>query len=228
MKNKNEGTDHLLSNLERIKKENSIFYYKAGRKAFKPLGQGEIAEWLEIFLPNTRIILEPNIIGSNIGIQYIDGKLKRAINKNSEDITKRVMCQNNIPKELAIKERLEIQGVLYNDESILNKENKNDSNVIENSKSQLKKDRFCAYHIFHCNINHFQSLQELKHLNFETPQTQFTNFISDIEIYLQCWKDGKVFKNYPTKGIVLKINSRKFQKYLDENNIPINWAYSLS
>ena len=74
--------------------------------------------------------------------------------------------------------------------------------------------RFCAFQIFHCKINQFQAHQELKNLNFEIPQTQFTKFISDTQINHQCWKEGKLFKTYPTNGIILKINSRKLQKYL--------------
>ena len=76
-------------------------------------------------------------------------------------------------------------------------------------------------------MNHFQSLQELRHLKFEIPENEFTNFISDIEIYLQFWKEGKLFKSYPTSGIVLKINSRKLQKQLGENNLSMNWAYAI-
>ena len=99
---------------------------------------------------------------------------------------------------------------------------------IQNFISQSKRLKFCAFQICQCNINHFQSLQELKHLNFEIPQTQFTNFISDIEIYLQCWREGKLFTSYPTNGLVLKINSRKLQKYLGENNLSIPWAYAIN
>ena len=206
MREEIEVSNHLVRNLERISPENSIFNYKSGRNAFLSLGQGNIREWLEIFLPNTRIILEPKIIGSIIGIQYINGELNKVINKNSQDITESVRSLKTIPKRLAIKNRLEIQ----------------------NFKSQTKRLKFCAFQIFHCNINHYQSLQELKHLNFEIPQTQFTNFISDIEIYLQCWREGKLFTSYPTNGLVLKINSRKLQKYLGGNNISIPWAYEVN
>ena len=227
--NKESGrSDHLMRNLDRIYHENSIFNYKAGRKAFPPLGQGNINKWLEKFLPNTRIIIEPKIIGPSIGIQYIDGQLKKAINENSEDITKSVMSQKNIPKMLSLRKRIEIQGVLYKDKSTSNKHINNRFSRVKDSKINIRNPRFCAFKIFNCNINHFQSLQELKLLGFEIPQTQFTNFISDIEIYLQCWKDGKLFKNYPTNGIVLKINSRKLQKYLKENNPSVNWAYALN
>jgi len=228
MKEESKGSDHLIRNLERISPEKSIFNYKSGRKAFLSFEQGNFGEWLETFLPNTRIILEPKIIGSSIGILYIDGKLNKAINENSEDITKFVLPLKNIPKSLPIKKRIEISGVLYDDVNRSNKNNEKEFTGTQKYKPQLKRLNFCAFQIFHCNINHFQSLQELKNLNFEIPQTQFTNFISDIELYLQCWKEGKLFKSYPTSGIVLKINSRKLQKYLGENNLSIHWAYSIS
>ena len=228
MKKENEVSDHLLRNLDRISPEDSIFNYKSGRKAFLSLGQGNIREWLETFLPNTRIILEPKIIGSIIAIQYINGEINKAINKNSQDITESVRSLKNIPKNLPIKNRIEIKGVLYDYETTSNKKNLNKFIENQNFKPRSKRFKFCAFQICHCNINHFQSLQELKNLNFEIPQTQFTNFISDIEIYLQCWKEGKLFKRYPTNGIVLKINSRKLQKYLGENNLSINWAYGIN
>ena len=228
MKEDTVRADHLIRNLKRISPENSIFNYKSGRKAFLSLGQGNIREWLETFLPNTRIILEPKIIGSIIGIQYINGEINKAINKNNQDVTESVRSLKIIPKRLPIKNRIEIQGVLYDDKNLPTRKNETGYIEIENFKSQSKRLKFCAFQICHCNINHFQSLQELKNLNFEIPQTQFTNFISDIEIYLQCWKEGKLFKNYPTSGLVLKINSRKLQKQLGENNLSIDWAYAIN
>ena len=228
MREEIEVSNHLVRNLERISPDNSIFNYKSGRNAFLSLGQGNIREWLEIFLPNTRIILEPKIIGSIIGIQYINGELNKVINKNSQDITKSLSSLKIIPKSLPIKNRIEIQGILFDYKTTSNKKNQTEFIEIQNFKSQSKRLIFCAFQIFHCNINHYQSLQELKHLNFEIPQTQFTNFISDIEIYLQCWREGKLFTSYPTNGLVLKINSRKLQKYLGENNLSIPWAYAIN
>ncbi len=72
MKEENEGSDHLIRNLQRITLEDSIFNYKPGRKAFLSIGHGSIHEWLEKLLTNTIIILEPKIIGKSIGIQYIN------------------------------------------------------------------------------------------------------------------------------------------------------------
>ena len=115
MREEIELSNHLVRNLERISPENSIFNYKSGRKAFLSLKQGNIHEWLETLLPNTRIILEPNIIGSDIGIQYINGNLNKAINNNSQDITKILLSLRNIPKSLTIKKRIEIPAILYDE-----------------------------------------------------------------------------------------------------------------
>ncbi len=228
MKDECEGSGHLIRNLERITRDNSIFNRKSGENAFLSLGQGNIHEWLDKLLPNTRIILEPKIIGTTIGIQYINGQLNKAVNKNSRDITAIIKSQINIPKILPIKNRIEILGVLYINKNIYSKNHKIDLIRDQKTKTKTKKLRFLAFQIFHCNINHYQSLQELKKLNFEIPQSQFTKFVSEIDIYLQCWKEEKLFQRYPTNGIVLKINSRKLQKYLGENNLSINWAYSLN
>ena len=220
--------NHLINNLERTSFENSIFKYKFGRKAFLSLGKGNIHEWLETLLPNTRLILEPKIIGLSIGIQYINGKLNKAINDHSGDITEKIHSLISVPKSIPFKKQIEIRGVLYNNENISYENIKNGIHGYKKASTELNKLNFCAFQIFHCNINQFQALQELKNLNFEIPETQFTNFISDIEIYRQCWKEGKLFQSYPSNGIVLKINSRKLQKYLGENNLSRNWAYAIN
>ena len=228
MKKETDRLDHLIRNLQRISPENSVFNFKSGRKAFLSLGQGNIHEWLDSLLPNTKIIIEPKIIGSVIAIQYLNGKVNKAINENNQDITESVRSLKIIPNSIRINNRIEIRGVLYEEKNTSNKNIETELLEVKNFKPQLTRHRFCAFQIFNCNINHFQSLQELKHLKFEIPQTQFTNFVSEIEIYLQCWKEGKLFKRYPTDGIVLKINSRKLQKYLGENNLTIHWAYAIN
>ena len=223
-----EKFDHLINNLEKTTSKNSIFNYESGRKAFLSLGQGHIREWLETLLPNTRLILEPKIIGSCIGIQYINGTINKAINKNSIDITQFVNSLKNVPKTIPIKQIIEIQGVLYDDVSTLEENNLTKSIHNKKASIELNEVKFCAFQIFHCEINQFQSLQELKKLNFKIPETQFSKRISEIEIYRETWKEGKLFQGYPTSGIVLKVNSRKLQKCLGENNLVRHWAYAIN
>ena len=223
-----QNFDHLIKNLERTSFNNSIFNYKSGRKAFLSLGKGNIHEWLEALLPNTRIILEPKIIGSSIGIQYINGELSKAINELSKDITKEIQLLKSIPNTIPIKKRIEIRGILYEKSNLSKKDKKMNLFCKQKASSKLNELNFCAFHIFHCKINQFQTLRELEKLNFEIPESHFTNYTSDIEIYRQCWREGKLFQEYPTSGIVLKINSKKLQKHLGENNLSIHWACAIN
>ena len=217
--------DHLNKNLERISTTNSILNYELGKKAFLSLGKGNYKNWIKSLLPNTRIILEPKIIGHSMSIYYEKGKLKKAINKNGEDITELAKSIKNIPKSICIQRCIQISGKLYD----INKKLRLDQNTLtyDDKKNiyENKRFKFCVFYIFNCNLNHYKSLQELKALDFEVPQSMFTKFVADIEIYRHCWDTGKLFKMYPTNGIVLKINSKKFQKQLGANNESVNWAY---
>ena len=228
IKIKKEKYQHLINNLERTTSNDSIFNYESGKRAFLTLGQGNIHEWLESLLPNTRLIIEPKIIGSSIGIQYINGKITKAIDKNSEDITENITLLSSIPTSIPINKKLEIRGVLYQDQTTIDHKKTKEITNIKIKETKPSELRFCAFQIFNCNINHFQTLEELRKLNFEIPQNQFTNFISDFEIYHRCWKEGKLFQSYPSSGIVLKINSRKLQKSLGENNVSVHWAYAIN
>jgi len=124
----NENFQHLINNLENVESKDSISNYERGTKSLLSLVHEKVNEWLETLLPNTRLILEPKIIGINIGIQYIDGKLTKIINKNSEDITEEANTLNIFPTKSHIENRIEIEGVIYKDKITLEKNIK--SNLI--------------------------------------------------------------------------------------------------
>ena len=57
----------------------------------------------------------------------------------------------------------------------------------------------------------YQSLVYCRELGFTIPKFVEANRTSQVELYRQAWLNGKLFKEYPTDGIVVKINSRKLQ-----------------
>ena len=65
--------DHLINNLERISTTNSLFNNNSGKKGLLSPTEGNHRKWLDKLLPNTSLILEPNIIGSSIAILYKNG-----------------------------------------------------------------------------------------------------------------------------------------------------------
>ena len=57
----------------------------------------------------------------------------------------------------------------------------------------------------------YQSLVYCRELGFTIPKFVEANRTSQIELYRKAWLNGKLFNEYPTDGIVVKINSRKLQ-----------------
>ena len=96
--------------------------------------------------------------------------------------------------------------------------------TIDNQSSVHSIDRLTTFNNDH---NHSSQLIELQQLGFEIPESETTNRTSQVDLYVQMWKEGKLFKQYPTDGIVIKINSRKLQKQLGENSVCPNWAFAV-
>ena len=70
---------------------------------------------------------------------------------------------------------------------------------------------FCAFQIINTKTNEYESLVHLKSMGFAIPEIVEANRTSQVQIYRDAWLSGKLFKNYPNDGIVIKINSRKLQ-----------------
>ena len=137
------------------------------------------------------------------------------------------MKNKNVPIQLQIKKNIEIRGVLYgpNLDGVSSEPLAiNFSTKINQMEEALK---FCAFQILNSNQNQYQSLKELQKLGFEVPETQFTKFKSEVDLYVQLWREGELFAKYPTDGIVLKVNSKKLQKQLGGNLNCSKWSYAI-
>ncbi len=76
------------------------------------------------------------------------------INENTGNITKEIKSHRNIPKRIPIKERLEIQGVLYEKNKISYKNKKSELLNTQIATNKLNKLNFLAFHIFLCKMVH--------------------------------------------------------------------------
>ncbi len=218
--------DHLIKNLERIREKDTILNHEFCKNDILSLGKGNLNDWLEQLLPNTRLIIEPKINGIGLAIYYENGELKKIINKHNTDLTKQTEINSVIPNQICITQKIEILGQFYIPKIGLSEDRYENYNIKNNISFNIEK-RFCAFQILNCKLNHFQSIRELEKLNFEIPESESTNDITDVHLFHRYWKEGIIFKRYPTSGIVLKINSKKLQKHLIENNVSINWGYRI-
>ncbi len=215
----------LNNNLTRVEK--NCMHQSVGANSLWSLASGNYKEWLSQLLPTTRIIIEPKINGLPIALIYRDGILANAISSSGEDKKNELSLIQNVPKSIPIGKAIHIRGQLYGTSNTTIDTQRLTTGFNREAISQRAGLAFCSFQIINSNLNHFQSLQALKNLGFNIPQTEFTHYTSEVELYKKLWIESRLFKEYPTNGIVLKINSRKFQKQLGESKTCPRWSYAI-
>ncbi len=215
----------LEANLYRVQKDNAYFHSKYSLLSLDPHSYNR---WLaKTLVPGTRLIIEPKIIGVAISLRYEGGNLVKAISKLGLEKKEAIMKNKNVPMQLQIKKNIEIRGVLYVSNLDRLSLEPLAINFLTKKNPMEEAIKFCAFQILNSNQNQYQSLKELQKLGFEVPETQFTKFKSEVDLYVQLWREGELFAKYPTDGIVLKVNSRKLQKQLGGNLNCSSWSYTI-
>ncbi len=204
--------DKLEKNLLRI--EPKCDYFNNRKSLPLPsLSKDRIEEFIEDLLPNTRLVIEPKIDGAAIAIQYIDGQLSKAISRKGTDLTAKIAAIPDVPSNIKIKGLFQVRGELYApaeyDRPTYSQ--RQASGYMRSRDSKSDHLSFAAFQIINGRLNQHDSLKYLKKLGFTIPEYKSLNFTSQVEMYRKQWSDKKLFNNYPTDGIVVKINSRKLQ-----------------
>ena len=202
--------DKLERNLKRV--DPKANYFIARNKLFLPsLPKNQIEEFLEELLPRTKLLIEPKIDGCAIALQYRNGKLEKSINREGKDVTNKIIKVQDIPKQLAISSLFQVRGELYTPNRTSNF-SKRIANRFLRAKEGFRKDlSFCSFQILNTRLNQFEAKKYLKKLGFSTTHDIYCNFTSQIQILRKKWVNGELFADYPTDGLVVKINSRKLQ-----------------
>ena len=204
--------DKLEANLYRVNPEANYF----SKKSILPLPslpKDQISEFLEGLLPDTRLIIEPKIDGCAIGIQYIDGQLIKAISRKGGDVTNKIKEIPDVPNEIKVQGLIQIRGELFapSEYERPSYSQRQASGYLRAAASKSDHLSFCSFQIINGRLNQHDSLQYLKKLGFTIPEYKSLNFTSQVEMFRKQWSDKKLFNNYPTDGIVVKVNSRKLQ-----------------
>ena len=208
----NTQFDKLEANLYRVKPRANYFTKKSFLQ-LPSLPKDRIEEFIEGLLPNTRLIIEPKIDGCAIAIQYIDGALVKAISRKGRDITNKIKKISDVPKQIAIKGLFQVRGELFaaSEYEIPTFSQRQAAAYMTATDSKSDHLSFCSFQIINGRLNQHESLIYLKKLGFTITEYKSLNFTSQVEMFRKQWADKKLFTNYPTDGIVVKINSRKLQ-----------------
>ena len=203
--------DQLERNLLRI--DPKCDYFNKQNKLVLPLlPKDNLEEFLEGLLPDTRLIVEAKIDGCAIAISYKDGKLEKAISRKGIDVSEKIKTIKSIPREISIRSNFVVRGELFTKEEEPAFSQRIASGYLRSKSYEPNpKITFAAFQIINGNCNQYESLNYLRKLGFSVLESYQANRTSQVETYRQAWKSGKLFSNYPTDGIVVKINSRKLQ-----------------
>ena len=204
--------DKLEANLYRVNPEANYFT----KKTILPLPslpKDSIDDFLNGLLDNTRLIIEPKIDGCAIAAQYIDGNLVKAIARKGGDVTNKIKDIPDVPSKIKVKGLIQIRGELFApaEHNRPSYSQRQAGGYLRAAASKSDHLSFCSFQIINGRLNQHDSLQYLKKLGFTIPEYKSCNFISQVEMHRKQWNDGQLFNNYPTDGIVVKINSRKLQ-----------------
>ena len=203
--------DQLEANLQRIDPKADYFISK-NNLALPSLPKDNIEEFIDGLLPRTRLLIEPKIDGCAIAIKYIDGKFSKAISRKGRDVSKKIYQIKTVPKQINIRSSFVVRGELFTAEEEPSFSQRIASGYLRSGDYQPNpKISFCAFQIINGRLNQYESHIYCRKLGFTIPKFVEANRTSQVETYRQAWKARKLFNDYPTDGIVVKINSRKLQ-----------------
>jgi len=203
--------DQLENNLKRVS-PNCDYFTNKKALPLPSLPKNNIDEFIDGLLPRTRLIIEPKIDGCAIAIKYIDGKFSKAISRKGRDVSKKIYQIKTVPKQINIRSSFVVRGELFTAEEEPSFSQRIASGYLRSGDYQPNsKICFCAFQIINGKLNQYESHIYCRKLGFTIPKFVEANRTSQIETYRQAWKARKLFNDYPTDGIVVKINSRKLQ-----------------
>ena len=206
----NEKFDQLEKNLLKIS-PNCDYFNKKNNLLLPSLEKDSIDDFLEGLLPNTRLLIEPKIDGCAIALQYKNGNLEKAISRNGDDVTIKISKVQAIPNKLPIRGVFQVRGELYAPNQAPNFSQRIASRFIFDKDGFEESLSFCSFQILNSRLNQHESKKYLSKLGFSIPKDIYCNFTSQVQVIRKKWLEGNLFNEYPTDGIVVKINSRKLQ-----------------
>ena len=210
--------DQLEKNLLRI--DPYCNYFNNKKKLILPsLEHNCTNEFLKGLLPKTRLLIEPKIDGCAIALQYRNGNLEKAITRKGKDVTSKIKKIQDIAHKLPIRGVFQIRGELYAPNRTPNISKKIATRFLRIEDGVSENLSFCSFQILNSRLNQHESKKYIAKLGFSTPKDILCDFTSQVQFFRKQWLEGKLFEDYPTDGIVVKINSRKLQLIREKSNL---------
>lgn len=201
--------DELEKKLFSLKPESDYFKQKL---VLPSLPKGTFDEFIKGLDSRTLIVIQPKIDGVAVAIEYKDGKINKAITRKGKDITDKMMRIITVPLRVPTKKTLLVRGELYNVNAFNEpaKSQRMAAGYLRSGSFVPHEDLiFSAFEIINLNMDEVQLKRHLAHMEFNVVDTlagSICKIKPDKDLMFPI-----LFRNYPTDGIVVKINSREEQ-----------------
>ncbi len=199
-----------------------------------------LAKWYNKNNPHhQQMLCEPKIDGLAITLIYKNGKLikgaTRGNGETGEDFTENIKTIISVPKTLKRPVNIEVRGeVFITGENFENLKDKfsNPRNAASGSVRQnnpeITRARNLSFFAYQCIGGDFskdsEALAELKDLGFETIPYNFANNFDDVKNYINLWENKRKTTDFPTDGVVIKLNDLKSREKAGISTTYPNWA----
>ena len=177
------------------------------------LEKDPIEEFIEDLSDFTQVMIQPKYDGVAVAVEYKDGKIYKAINRKGTDITEKIKLIENIPQIIPINKTMQVRGELYTSHQEPAYSQRIAAGYLRNKTNNPHPDlKFVAFQIINTEMDQFTMLQFLRlSLDFHVGSWSLTE-VRHIEQYRRSWLSKDLYTQYPTDGIVVKINSYEIQQ----------------
>jgi DNA ligase (NAD+) len=194
------------------------------------------------------VVLEPKLDGLAVALQYVDGKLVSAATRGDgfigENITVNILNNTikNLPHNIKIKQHVEIRGELYMTHADFVEANKerikrtgkpfaNSRNATagvirnENEANPYATLSFASYDAVGLQTKtYMETVSLLKKDGFQPAYSLTGHLSGTIADKIREFGENKNYYDFPTDGIVIKVDSSDVRKSLGEGNKYPHWA----
>ena len=199
-------------------------------------------EWYMQLPEKPTMVVQPKIDGIALALRYVDGKLVEALTKENRSVLSWNKTVQKIPKQLKRKSigTVEIHGEIWG----FPKDSQDERTpqriaAVSSNKNKESGSRslFAAYKLVGSLTNESQAMEDLRRHGFDVPDTYVCTKPAEVcKLYKQ-WREGhvnerqpfntKLFKGWPTDGVVAKVFDQKLQRKLGACPECPNWAIAL-
>ena len=227
--------DVLRDQLKRKNPNSPVLVETGSGTHLQSLDNGSFLDWQKKIGKTTQLLVQPKIDGCAVAARYVDGRLVKAWTRSGKDITAAMRLVCDFPQELTEAVDIEIRGELFGvGLSGASSQRLAAGHIRKKVPTVNKKLSFSAFQIFGFDLVNFEHevMFRLENLGFRNIGSRLLRFEKDeapmIKRMFSQWEDSFLWSEYPTDGLVVKVDDRKLQAKLDKQakTAPL-WAFAI-